>query len=234
MQRQTTKKWIEKKSDIEDSVDKYVLIVCAHSDDQVFGPGGTIAKYSKEGIRVKTIIFSYGEMSHFWLKPRISIEMRVKEAVEADKMLGGDGVNFLGLTEGKFKEEFKQKNIGRAITSFIAEYKPIRILTHSPTDLHPDHKDVYELVNGITQKCHYDGKLYTFNVWDNMLNFGKTDYPKMYVDITNTFDKKLKALKIFKSQWMALLALTWSVYLKAFINGINCDKKYAEVFYLIK
>src|SRR5512137_2295312 len=38
-----------------------VLIICAHSDDQVFGPGGTVAKYAKEGKRVHTIIFSYGE-----------------------------------------------------------------------------------------------------------------------------------------------------------------------------
>jgi LmbE family N-acetylglucosaminyl deacetylase len=224
-------------SDMEEASDAksdYVLVVCAHSDDQVFGPGGTIAKYSKEKIKVKTIIFSYGEMSHFWLKPKISIEMRVKEAVEADKVLGGDGVSFLGLTEGKFKEEFKKKKIQKTIINFIDDCKPIKILTHSPNDLHPDHRDVYTLVSATVKKHNYEGKLYAFNVWDNMLNIGKTDYPKMYVDITETFYLKTKALKVFKSQWIALLALTWSVYLKAFINGINSEKKYAEVFYLIK
>ena len=40
-----------------------VLVVCAHSDDQILGCGGTIAKYAKQGIPVYAIIFSYGEKS---------------------------------------------------------------------------------------------------------------------------------------------------------------------------
>ena len=39
-----------------------VLFLCAHNDDQLIGAGGTIAKYAKEGKKIVTIVFSFGEI----------------------------------------------------------------------------------------------------------------------------------------------------------------------------
>ena len=88
-----------------------ILVVCAHSDDQIFGVGGTLAKYSKEGKNIKTIIFSYGENSHPWLKEKVTIQMRVKESYEADRVIGGGGVLFYNLKEGNFVEEVEKNNV---------------------------------------------------------------------------------------------------------------------------
>jgi len=56
----------------------------------------------------------------------------------------------------------------------------------------------------------------------------------MYVDITDTFKLKLKALRCFKSQWMTMISLLWSVYFRAIINGLDARCKYAERFYKIR
>ena len=86
-----------------------ILVIGAHSDDPTFGAGGTIAKYASEGKKIKTIIFSYGELSPPHLKPEIVRERRTKEANQADKILKGKGVMFLGVKDGRFLQDIKAK-----------------------------------------------------------------------------------------------------------------------------
>ena len=67
---------------------KRLMIICAHPDDEIFGAGGTIAKYAAEGIEVITVIFSYGESSHPWLRKRFKVEVRKTESLKAGKAVG--------------------------------------------------------------------------------------------------------------------------------------------------
>jgi len=210
-----------------------VFVICAHSDDQILGPGGTLAKYAKEGKEIFTIIFSYGETSHFWLKKKVSVEIRVKEAQNADKVIGGSGVVFFGLTEGKILEEVKDKKIKDKVKKLIKEKKPAKIFTHSADDAHDDHRAVYKTVMELTDEIKYKGDLLSFDIW-HIVDFKKREKPKLYVDITSTFKVKLKALKCFESQKLAMLFTYINVYIYAFINGLNNDCKHAEKFYKIK
>ena len=132
-----------------------ILVFCSHSDDQILGPGGTLAKYSKEGNFIYTIILSYGEASLAWLKPEIAIQTRVKEAKKADKIIGGKGVYFLGLKEGRFIEEIKEKNLAKQIEKIIKEKKPDKIFTHSSEDPHPDHRAANKILLDILDKIKY-------------------------------------------------------------------------------
>jgi len=192
-----------------------------------------VAKYAKEGKKIFTIIFSYGETSHFWLKKKVSAEIRVKEAQNADKVIGGSGVVFFGLKEGKFLEETENKKIKTRLKKLIKEKKPIKVFTHSADDPHVDHRAVYNVVKEIVDEINYKGSLLSFDIW-NIADFKKREKPKLYVDITSTFKVKLKALKCFESQKLAMLFPYINVYINAFINGLKNDCKYAEKFYKIK
>ena len=88
-----------------------ILVIGAHSDDPAFGAGGTIAKYALEGCKVKSIIFSYGELSHPHLKPEIVAETRAKEAKISDKILGGKGIIFFDVKEGRFPQDIRTLKI---------------------------------------------------------------------------------------------------------------------------
>lgn len=202
---------------------KTILVICAHPDDQIFGPGGTLAKYAQEGKDIYTIIFSYGESSHLWYKKKIAAKTRVKEAQKADKMIGGKEVIFLGIPETKFIEN-KKKIIKQLKKIIKKKKKPIKIFTHSINDPHKDHRDVYNIVKEISL-C----TIYSFDIW-NPIRILKRNQPRMYVDITKTFKKKIKALKCFKSQKISMITLLWSVYLRAFLNGLNAKCKFAERF----
>jgi LmbE family N-acetylglucosaminyl deacetylase len=229
----TTKKNLKPALDEHGHDHNSVLIVCAHSDDQVFGPGGTVAKYAKEGKKVHTIIFSYGEQSLPLQRKEYTIRARVKEAKDVDKYLGGHGVTFLGLEETKFSEQFGRKKMYPKLKRLILEYKPSIIFTHSVDDPLPDHRALNKLLLETIDRMRYKCDVYMFDVW-NLFNFKKRHYVKIIVDISDTYKMKITALKMFESQKRALFALMWTVYLRAWLNGKNIKAKYAEIFYKIR
>jgi len=210
-----------------------ILVICAHNDDQIFGIGGTIAKYAKQGKAVKTVIFSFGEHSHPHLKPEVIIKERVKESLKSDKILGGKGVTYLGLKEGKFGEEVEKKGIFDVVKKIIEKEKPDKIFTHSINDAHPDHRAVYHFVKKLTDKIKYKGDIYLFGVW-TPVRIKNRNLPALVVDVTDTFSTKIKAIKAHESQQMTIISLLWNVYLKAIMNGISKNCKYAEVFYKLR
>ena len=142
------------------------MIICAHSDDQIFGPGGTIAKYAKEGKEIFTIIFSYGHFSSPLIKKEIIASARVKEAKDVDKYIGGSGVIFLGLDENKFAEQFKSKKMYAKLKKLILEHKPTRIFTHSHDDPLPDHRVLNKLLLDTLDKMKYKSEVYMFDIWN--------------------------------------------------------------------
>ncbi len=213
-----------------------VIVFCAHPDDHVFGVGGTMARYAKEGKRIYTVIFSYGEASHPWLKKKVTADMRVEECKEADKIIGGYGLTFLGFKEGSFKEEIKKRGVKKKIKEILSRCKPEKVFVHSIDDRDPisgDHRAVHDIVLEVLDEVDYKDELYTFDVW-NPINVRKREKPKMYVDISETFKTKLEALKCFRSQWVAMTFLYWSVYARALINGIRSGYRLAERFYKVR
>jgi LmbE family N-acetylglucosaminyl deacetylase len=206
---------------------KSVIIFCAHNDDQLIGAGGTIRKYVDSGIKVYTYIFSYGEMSHPHLRPEVIAKTREKESFRASKLLG-DETNYLGLKEGKFADDFDYNKVKKIISSI----KPEKIFTHSPDDPHPDHRSVFRLITKTLSESTYKGDLYCFDVW-NVFSFSTRSFPKLFIDITDTFDNKVRAFELHKSQLMAKVLIGWSNYVKAIVHGWNNNCKYAELFHKI-
>lgn len=210
-----------------------ILVICAHNDDHIFGLGGTIATYLKEGKKVKTIIFSYGEGSHPWLKKKESITMRVKECQKADKVLGGNKSIYLGIKEFNFEKETEKKKIDKNIIELIKKFNPSKIFTHGNDDPHPDHRAVYNIVLNLVDKMNYNKDVYTFDVW-NPIRIRKRTEPRLVIDTSKTFKFKIRALNCHKSQKAAILSLLWNIYRKDFFNGLSNNCRFAEVFYKIR
>ncbi|MBW2964759.1 PIG-L family deacetylase [Candidatus Woesearchaeota archaeon] len=210
-----------------------VMVICAHPDDEILGPGGTIAKYSQEGKRIIAVIFSYGENSHWWLQKRHTVEMRVKESHAAGKIVGIDQTIFLGLKDFELKEEIKgRKNLER-LKRVVEKYRPSKIFTHSPDDvIYQDHKAVWDAVDKVTRKLDYKGDIYAFNIWAKDVRLSKN--PKLYIDISDTFSLKWQALKCFRSQHKYIFQLYPGVFWKAFRNGFSARCRFAEAFVKVR
>jgi LmbE family N-acetylglucosaminyl deacetylase len=159
--------------------------------------------------------------------------MRVNETLKADKIVGVKETIFFGLNEGNFIEGAKENNIHSKIQNLIKKYKPVKIFTHTSSDPHPDHKITEKLVLTAFDSIRYHCDFYTFDVW-NPLNIKSSTSPKLVVDISNTFKTKLRALKCFKSQKVALFSLLWSVYYRAILIGLKHQCQFAESFHKIR
>ncbi|MBU1975611.1 MAG: PIG-L family deacetylase [Nanoarchaeota archaeon] len=217
--------------------ERSILVICAHSDDQIFGPGGTMAKYAKEGREVYTVIFTFGALSHPHFKPEVIKKTRVLEAQKADKVIGGKEVRFMGFKEGSIVADFKERDGRKKLASLIRKYNPDKIFTHSADDPLGDHRAVNKCVLETFDHMKYNARVYSFEVW-NLFSLKKHDSPKMVVDISDTFNKKITALKCFKSQINVFSyavgnnLLFLSVYVRAFMNGIKNNCRFAETFWL--
>ena len=207
-----------------------ILIFAAHADDPEISMGATIAKYSKEGKKVITIIFSYGEMSSPWLRKDLLIKERVKEAKEIGKFIGCFETRFLGLKDRNLEEDIIKYNIKKKLINLIKKYKPHKVFTHSDKDPHKDHKVVSNLVRESLDEIGKDINLFFFEVW-NVVN---ENHPRIYEDVSLTFNKKLRAMNKFKSQKAFILLLWIPVWLRAKMIGILNGYKYGERFYKIK
>ncbi|HII71158.1 TPA: PIG-L family deacetylase [Candidatus Woesearchaeota archaeon] len=223
------KKTVKKKKGKQETV----MIICAHPDDEVLGAGGAISKYASEGKSVVAVIFSYGEKSHWWLKKRYTVEMRVAESKKAGQILGITDTIFLGMKDFDLKNEMQKPENLDLLQKVIMRYYPDRIFTHSPDDIiYADHKAVWDSVETVLDRLHYKGDVYVFNIWGQEVRVSKN--PKLFVDISETFHLKTKALKCFKSQMMYIFQLLPGVYWRAFKLGRLNKTRYAEEFTKIR
>ena len=209
-----------------------ILVMGAHSDDQIIGAGATIARYSQEGKRVVVVIFANGDKSSPWLKKGTLVEERINESVNIDKYLGCNDTLFLGLPDGDITEQAAKKKVILQVAKIINEYKPKTILTHSNQDPHPDHRGVHQSVvkalDIIDKKKTIN--LYAFEIW-NVVN---ETHQRIYVDVSKTFWKKISAMQMFKSQRLYIYLLFTHVIIRAFFSGFHAKCRYAERFYKIR
>ncbi len=209
-----------------------ILIFSAHSDDEAVAMGGTISKYSSQGKNVIIVIFSNGAGSSPWLKEGVVIEERIKEAEEVRKFLGAKETIFLGLKDGKLNEEIKKPKTKNKLKEIIKKYKPKQVFTHSSLDPHQDHRAVNRITLQVLDEIDKKKTIstFTYEVW-NVINEHK---PRLYIDITKQFKKKIIALKMFGSQVHFIYPLIIPVYYRAIVSGLLNGCRYAERFYKVR
>jgi LmbE family N-acetylglucosaminyl deacetylase len=208
-----------------------VIVFSSHSDDFVIGAGGTIAKYTQEGKKVISVIFSYGESSHPWLKETVVQEMRSEETIEACELLNCKAI-FFDLKEFNFKKEYHNKGVEKKLLDLFEKENPTKIFTHSSEDPHPDHSAVHNITIELFKKLKNKPELYIYSVW-NPVSF-KTKYPTLCTDITKTFPLKLKALKTFRSQKIHVAYPFFLLLFRAVREGFRIRKRFGEKFYRLK
>jgi LmbE family N-acetylglucosaminyl deacetylase len=201
---------------------KVILTIGAHPDDIELGCGGTIAKFKNEGSKVYGIILSSGEEG---IRDTKGKEKRKKEAYQVAKYL-----NFDHLWIYEFKDTELEKNIPQMVKKIenrIKELNPDIVFTHSPQDIHQDHRAVFEATKiasreNVSLLCYED------------VRTTQDFVPNFFVDIEEYIDDKLKLVKIYKSQRKKQYMDRESIRGRAAHRGLQAGVKYAEAFYVYK
>jgi LmbE family N-acetylglucosaminyl deacetylase len=199
---------------LKDSEVQRVLAVLAHPDDADFGAGGTIARWTDEGIEVTYCLVTDGDAGGFDRSvARTDIpEIRRTEQRNAAKAVGVEDVRFLGYPDGRLELTL---DLRRDISRVIRQVRPQRVLTQSPERnwariqaSHPDHLTTGEA----TLRAIYPDSRNPFAFPELLADEGLEPWevaevwvmahpsPNQYVDVTDTFDRKIAALRAHVSQ----------------------------------
>ena len=123
-----------------------IFVFGAHTDDFVIGAGGTIAKYIEEGKKVISVVFSLGELSHFWLKDHVIKGIRSQETLVAGELMGCETI-FLKLGDQKIQEDYDKYHLEEKLLKILNKEKPTKILIKTFIYLPPDKLDLTLLYN---------------------------------------------------------------------------------------
>jgi len=209
-----------------------ILCMAAHPDDEVIGCGGTIASLSEQGLRVISVIFSSGDLSSPWIRKDYLVGERESESKRIGEYIGSTETILLGFKDRSMIEELKTGKSKKLVKELIKKYKPSKIFVHTANDAHKDHKAVNKVVMEAVEQADKDHKIsvFTYEVW----NIRNELLPRMYVDVSHTFKKKLEAMKKFRSQMVYIYPLLIAAIVRSRILGLQIGVKYAERFYKIR
>jgi bacillithiol biosynthesis deacetylase BshB1 len=220
-----------------------VLIFAAHPDDAELSMGGTIARFTSQGLRVGVIDLTKGEMSTSG-----NIITRAKETAVATKILNIKVRENLGIADGNVTQS--DKNLKRVVT-IIRKYKPKIVFAPYLNDRHPDHIDTGQIVkramfsSGLKKykttvagkpQAHYRSKKIFYYMQTYLFD------PSFIVDISDYFETKMKSVLAFKSQFNHLSPKKEETFIsrpefleyveaRAKFYGFQIGKKYGEAFY---
>lgn len=191
------------------------MAIVAHPDDIEFSCAGTMARWAKAGARISYVLCTSGDVgiAQPGMTRAQATEIREAEAREAARIAGASEIIFLREPDGMLQATLALR---MKLVREIRRFRPEVIVTGDPTVVfagsdylnHPDHRaaslaaleatfpaagqpNLFEELAGEGLTAHKPRRVYV-NVWDN-----KAD---MYVNIEETIETKIEALRAHKSQ----------------------------------
>jgi LmbE family N-acetylglucosaminyl deacetylase len=190
------------------------LVVFAHPDDAEFGSSGTCAKLAKAGKDVFYLVTTDGSKgsSDPDMTPERLIQTRQDEQRAAAEVVGVKEVEFLGFEDGMLEASL---DLRKAITASIRKFKPDVVIAQNPERnlamsvfvQHPDHLATGEATLAAIYPCARDRMTFpdllarglephvVREIW-----IAGTGAPDFFVDISETIDTKVAALRAHSSQ----------------------------------
>lgn len=131
------------------SLERHVLVLFPHPDDETLATGGAIALHAKAGSPITYACFTLGQMGRNMGKPFFANRetlplIRERELREACKHLGISDLRLMGYRDKTLEFE-DPAHLTQVIYDLIQEVKPSLIITYYPGYcVHPDHEAIAE------------------------------------------------------------------------------------------
>jgi len=219
-------------------MNKKILIIVAHPDDEVLGCFGTVARLIKEGYEAYTLILGEGKTSRDEQRivenKKNELEILNSEIKKANNIIGIKKVFVESFPDNRF-DSVDLLDIIKVISKVKDEVRPDIIFTHYEHDLNIDHQITYKAVITATRPMENEcvKEIYSFEIlssteWNYPLSFN----PDIYFDISDTINLKVNAMKEYKSELCEYPhpRSLEGIKLNSKYQGIRVGKKYVEAF----
>jgi len=184
-----------------------VLTVMGHPDDAELWADGALSLYAGAGAQITIVIPRFGEV-------------RDREAAAGAEFLGG-------------LLHFLDELAVSAVRDMLAELRPEVVVTHSPDDIHPDHQRVARTVLAalpeVVIATGHPRRVYTCEGYNNLDRTGRPLHLPIIVDVTSTWETKMRALAAHMSQPIADHFAPMAETLGR-LHGARIGVRYAEAF----
>ena len=228
---------MEKKYDKMKKSDELIkiLVVASHPDDEVLGCGGTIEKHSKRSDEVYLCVVTKAYTPD-WSEE--FIQNRPKEVERANKILGIKKTYFLDYPTVKL-DTIPQKELNESISNVVNEVDPDIVYIPHKGDLNKDHRLVFETSLVATRPGNQKIKRILSYETLSETEWGQSIepfIPNVYVDISETFEKKIEAMMAYESELKQYPHPRSLVIIEALAKkrGSEVGVKFAEAFILVR
>ena len=197
-----------------------ILAIGAHPDDIEFGCGGALIKYAMRGHRLFMLVLTGGGTGAV-------TEIRTREQLASKKIMGVEEIFW-----GGYEDTHLHVDVGLIgkIEDVIAQVRPDFIFCNYHDDTHQDHRHLSQAVMSATRYIRnvlfYEGP--------TTQNFN----PHVFVDISDTLETKMQALKAHKSQVTKTniedMYIIEMARASANFRGIQGRVKFAEAFHSLR
>jgi len=227
-------------------IPKRAMSIHAHPDDQEFTVAGTLAKWSRAGCEVVSVIVTSGDAGSNdptrgeEYKPQLA-RLREREQRAANKVIGIAETVFLGYPDGELEPTLALR---KELTRLIRQFKPEAIVIGDPQAIfygngyinHPDHRAAAQAALYAIFPSAETRLIFTDLLWAGYephkvrrVYVHGTEKSDTWVDIAPVVNVKIRALKKHKSQlgdWDPTKMLReWAAE-----EGKEHGLKYAEAF----
>lgn len=192
-----------------------VVAIVAHADDIEFGMSGTIAKWTANGAAVTYVIVT--DSSSGSNEPGADldalVETRKQEQLRSAQAAGVADVRFLDYKDGVLQPTLELR---KELTRIIRERRPQVVMMLDPTTIithdggyinHPDHRAAGEAALYATFPSAETRPIFMDLLEEglephkvNKVYMTLTENPTVVVNITETFEQKMEALRCHASQ----------------------------------
>lgn len=233
---------------LDDTEVQRALVITAHPDDVDFGAAGTVSRWTDAGIKVTYCVITDGDAGGFDPSvPRDRIgTIRQEEQRAAASEVGVQDVIFLGYPDGRLTPSL---DLREHLSRVIREVRPQRVVCQSPERnmhripaSHPDH-----LAAGEAAMCAIYPDARNPFAFPDLAHLEAWVVPETwvmgmersntYIDITETFDRKMAALHAHASQHpepdgLDEMVRAWNTA-NAQLGGLEADRL-AEAFWVLQ
>ena len=212
-----------------------VLVIATHPDDETLGCGGTLLKHKANDDHIHWLICTTLNKNHKYYLTR---EKQIKQV---SKSFNFNSVHTLPYETTKV-DHYNMSEIIEKISKIIKKIKPSIIYLPFMGDVHSDHKKIFEASYSCTKSFRnpFIKKIYM------METLSETEFapsikndsfvPNTFVDISKYINKKIKIMKIYKSEISKspFPRSEKSIKSLASFRGSTSSFKFAESFMLLK
>jgi LmbE family N-acetylglucosaminyl deacetylase len=196
---------------------KKVMSIHAHPDDQEFTVAGTLAKWSRAGCEVISVVITSGDAGsndplHDAAYKPVLARLREVEQNAANEILGIQQTLYLHYPDGELEPTLALR---KELTKLIRTHKPDVVVTGDPQAVfygngyinHPDHRAAAQAATYAVFPSAGSRLLFAELLMEGYephnvkrLYLHGPEKPDTWVDVSETIDAKLAALKKHASQ----------------------------------